>query len=432
MLSTQAAAVLISAAASGQGKTTVTAALARHARAHGRRVRVFKVGPDFIDPMILARASGQPVYQLDLWMGGLAHCRHLLYQAARETDLVLVEGVMGLYDGTPSSAALAREFGLPLVLVIDGSAMAQTFGALALGLSAYCPGLTIHGVVANRVAGDRHAALLAESLAGPAAGIAFLGALRADRALEIPDRHLGLVQAAEIADLDERLDHAAQALAAGVRLDAIPQVRFDADPALEPPPLLAGVRIAVAQDAAFSFVYPANLDLLRAMGATLSGFSPLHDADIPPADALYLPGGYPELHAERLSANRALHEALRRHVGAGKPVLAECGGMMLLFERLVDLQGRSHTLAGVLPGETAMQPRLQALALQSIELAQGELRGHSFHHSRLHTAVRPDRHARTQQGGVGEALFRQGALTASYLHFYLPSNPRAAAALFLP
>ena len=432
MLSTQASAMLIGAAASGQGKTTVTAALARHARAHGRRVRVVKVGPDFIDPMILARASGQPVYQLDLWMGGLAHCRHLLYQAARETDLVLVEGVMGLYDGSPSSAALARELGLPLVLVIDGSAMAQTFGALALGLSAYCPGLTIHGVVANRVAGDRHAALLAESLVGPAAGIAFLGALRADRALEIPDRHLGLVQAAEIADLDERLDHAAQALAAGVRLDEIPQVTFCADPTLGPPLLLAGVRIAVARDAAFSFVYPANLDLLRAMGATLSGFSPLHDAAIPPADAIYLPGGYPELHAERLSANRALHEALRRHVEAGKPLLAECGGMMLLFERLVDLQGRGHSLAGVLPGETAMQPKLQALALESIELAQGELRGHSYHHSSLHTALRPYGYARTQQGGVGEALFRQGAVTASYIHFYLPSNPRAAAALFLP
>ncbi len=432
MLSTQTSALLIGAAASGQGKTTVTAALARHATAQGRRVRVFKVGPDFIDPMILARASGRPVYQLDLWMGGLAHCRHLLYQAARDADLVLVEGVMGLYDGSPSSAELARQLGLPLVLVIDGSAMAQTFGALALGLSAYGPGLTIHGVVANRVAGDRHAALLAESLAGPAAGIAFLGALRADRALEIPDRHLGLVQAEEIADLDERLDHAAQALAAGVRLDAIPQVRFDADPALEPPPLLAGVRIAVAQDAAFSFVYPANLDLLRAMGATLSRFSPLHDAAIPPADALYLPGGYPELHAERLSANRALHAALRRHVEAGKPLLAECGGMMLLFERLVDLQGRRYTLAGVLPGETAMQPKLQALALERIDLAQGELRGHSFHHSRLHTALRPYRRARTQHGGIGEALFRQGALTASYLHFYLPSNPRAAAALFRP
>ena len=183
MANARASAILISAPASGQGKTTVTAALARAAVRAGQRVRVFKTGPDFIDPMILARACGQPVYQLDLWMGGLAHCRHLLHQAARDADLVLVEGVMGLYDGSPSSAELAQALGLPLVLVIDGSAMAQTFGALAFGLSTYCPGLMIHGVVANRVAGERHAALLAESLAGPAAGIAFLGALRADRAL---------------------------------------------------------------------------------------------------------------------------------------------------------------------------------------------------------------------------------------------------------
>jgi len=185
------AALFISAPASGQGKTTVVAALARHAVRSGRRVRVFKTGPDFIDPMILARAAGQPVYQLDLWMGGIGHCRDLLYQAARGADLVLVEGVMGLYDGNPSSADLAQRFNLPVALVIDGNAMAQTFGAVALGLKQYRPDLTIHGVLANRIAGARHAAMLAESLVGPAATIRFLGALPRDDALAIPDRHLG-------------------------------------------------------------------------------------------------------------------------------------------------------------------------------------------------------------------------------------------------
>ncbi len=431
MTSAQASAILISAPASGQGKTTVTAALARQAAREGKRVRVFKAGPDFIDPMILARAAGQPVYQLDLWMGGLAHCRNLLYQAARDSDLVLVEGVMGLYDGTPSSAELARRFNLPLLIVIDGSAMAQTFGALALGLKGYGAGLAIHGVVANRVASSGHAALLAESLAGPAAGIAFLGALCADRAIEFPDRHLGLVQAEEIVDLDARIERAAQALSSSVRIEDVPQVTFDADADLHPLPLLAGISIAVAHDAALSFVYPANLDLLQAMGATMRYFSPLRDAPAT-ADAIYLPGGYPELHAERLAANRPLHEALRRHVEAGKPLLAECGGMMLLFEHLVDLEGRRHAMTGLLPGETAMQPKLQALALQGVELPQGELRGHSFHHSRLQTSLEPLWHARTQRGSRGEAVFRKGALTASYIHFYFPSNPRAAAALFRP
>ena len=430
MTSAQASTILISGPASGQGKTTVTAALARQAVRQGKRVRVFKTGPDFIDPMILARAAGHPVYQLDLWMGGLAHCRNLLYQAARDCDLLLVEGVMGLYDGTPSSAELARQFNLPLLLVIDGSAMAQTFGALALGLKVYDADLTIHGVVANRTAGPGHAALLADSLTGPAAEISFLGALHADRAIEFPDRHLGLVQAEEIPDLDARIDRAAQALAS-MRIEDIPQVTFHADVDLRPPSLLAGISIAVAHDAALSFVYPANLDLLQAMGATTRFFSPLQDVP-PPADAIYLPGGYPELHAERLATNHPLHEALRRHVEAGKPLLAECGGMMLLFEHLIDLQGRRHAMSGLLPGETTMQPKLQALALQGVELPQGDLRGHSFHHSRLQTSLEPLRYANTQRGGCGEAVFRQGALTASYIHFYFPSNPRAAAALFKP
>ena len=431
MVSARASAILISAPASGQGKTTVTAGLARQAVREGKRVRVFKTGPDFIDPMILARACGQPVYQLDLWMGGLAHCRSLLHQAAKDCDLILVEGVMGLYDGTPSSADLARQLNLPLLIVIDGSAMAQTFGALAAGLKVYGADLAIHGVVANRVAGAGHAALLQESLTGPAAGISFLGALCADRAIELPDRHLGLVQAQEISDLDARIDHAAQALAASVRIADIPQTPFHAEADPQPPPLLAGLSIAVAHDAALSFVYPANLDLLRAMGATIRYFSPLQGAP-PPADAIYLPGGYPELHAAQLAANDALRAALRRHHEAGKPLLAECGGMMVLFEYLVDLQGQRHAMAGILPGETAMQPNLQGLALQSVDFGHGELRGHSFHHSRLRTSLAPLLHARTPRGQGGEAVFRRGALTASYVHFYFPSHPRAAAALLRP
>jgi cobyrinic acid a,c-diamide synthase len=432
-LTASARALLISAPASGQGKTAVTAALARHAVRTGIRVRVFKTGPDFIDPMILARAARQPVYQLDLWMGGLSHCRELLHQAAHESDLILVEGVMGLYDGEPSSADLAQAFNLPVALVIDGNAMAQTFGAVALGLRNYRPAVTLHGVLANRVGGTGHATMLAESLRGPAAGIRFLGALPQDEALTIPDRHLGLVQAEEIADLDARLERAADAIAPTLQLEKLGAVSFPAEQRAErPPPLLAGVRVAVARDAAFSFIYPANMDLLQSMGARVSYFSPLAHEPVPEAEALYLPGGYPELHAGRLASNTALHVSLRRHVGAGRPLLAECGGMMLLFEHLTDLSGRRHSMAGLLPGDTAMQPTLQALALQSIDFPHGELRGHSFHHSRLQTSLEPAWRGRTQRGGLGEAVFRRGSLTASYIHFYWPSNPRAAAALFLP
>jgi cobyrinic acid a,c-diamide synthase len=428
-----APALFISAPASGQGKTTVTAALARHAVRSGCRVRVFKTGPDFIDPMILAKAARQPVYQLDLWMGGLSHCRELLHRAAAGADLILVEGVMGLYDGEPSSADLAQTFKLPVALVIDGSAMAQTFAAVALGLKLYRPSLTLHGVLANRIGGARHAAMLAESLTGTAASIRFLGALPQDEALAIPDRHLGLVQAEEIADLDARLERAADAIAPTLNLDEIGAVTFAAEePPAPPAPLLAGLRVAVARDAAFSFIYPANIALLESMGASVAYFSPLAHEAVPAADAIYLPGGYPELHAGRLAAHSALHETLRTHVAAGKPLLAECGGMMLLFEHLTDIDGRRHAMAGLLPGESLMQPRLQALALESVAFPEGEMRGHSFHHSRLQTPLSATWRGRTQRGDAGEPVFRQGALTASYIHFYWPSNPRAAAALFLP
>jgi cobyrinic acid a,c-diamide synthase len=188
----------------------------------------------------------------------------------------------------------------------------------------------------------------------------------------------------------------------------------------------------VARDEALSFIYPANLDLLQRLGARLRFFSLLTDPGLPPAEAIYLPGGYPELHAARLAANRELHGALREHVSAGKPVLAECGGMMCLFEHLIDVTGTRHRMAGVLPGETAMQQQLQGLSLQSVAFESGELRGHTFHHSRLSTSLSASRKGRTQDGREGEGVFTLGRLTASYIHFYWPSNPLVAAGLFLP
>ena len=423
-------ALLISAPASGQGKTTVTAALALRARQHGARVRVFKTGPDFIDPMILERASGAAVYQLDLWMVGPVQCRQLLHEAAAEADLILVEGVMGLYDGEPSSADLAQELGLPVLAVIDANAMAQTFGAVAVGLQHYRPALNMHAVLANRVAGAAHAAMLAQSLPP---SLRLLGALPQDRGLALPERHLGLTQAAEVHDLDARLNHAAAALGEHADLESLPYADFAAAPAAPMPRrLLDGVRIAIARDVAFSFIYPANLDLLRAMGASLSFFSPLSERALPPADALYLPGGYPELHAASLAANTPMLSALRAHVNAGRAVVAECGGMMLLLQSLTEVNGREHTMAGVLPGGTRMQSSVQSLALQSVTFEEGELRGHSFHFSRLATPLIARQRGRTQRAGEGEGVYRVGPITASYIHFYWPSNPAAAAGLFTP
>lgn len=423
-------AVLIAAPASGQGKTTVTAALARLHRNQGRRVRVFKCGPDFLDPMILERASGAPVYQLDLWMVGASDSKRLLWEAAGEADIILIEGVMGLFDGTPSSADLARHFGVPVLGVIDGTAMAQTFGALALGLARYQPDLPFAGVLANRVGTPRHAQLLQGSLTE---GLRWYGALSRESAIELPSRHLGLVQASELTDLDLRLDAAAEALAATCDAVLPPPVRFEAPSFEATDNALAGVTIAVARDEAFAFLYGANLDLLRAMGATLAFFSPLHDARLPACDSLYLPGGYPELHHQALAENQSMLEAIRAHHAAGKPLLAECGGMLYLLDGLTDVQGVRAPLVGLLAGEAVMQKRLAALALQNVELAEGVLRGHTYHHSLTTTALQPIARGVSPNGGRGaEAVYRSGRTLASYVHFYFPSAPAAIAALFTP
>jgi cobyrinic acid a,c-diamide synthase len=435
-------ALLVSAPASGQGKTTLTAALARLHASQGRHVRVFKTGPDFLDPMILERASGHPVYQLDLWMGGEAHCRGLLSEAAAAADLILIEGVMGLFDGTPSSADLARRFGVPVLVVIDAEAMAQSFGAIAYGLAHYREGLPFLGVLANQVAGERHAELVKE---GMPPGLRFLGSLARDAQLELPDRHLGLVQAAEVADLEERLNAAASRLAGSELSRLPPAVEFDAgeersagEQSLDsssspPPPSLAGVRIGIARDSAFSFLYQANLDLLRALGAELVFFSPLHDSGLPDVDSVYLPGGYPELHLEGLNANRGLAEALRVHLEAGKPLYAECGGMLYLLESLTDVHGRRGALAGILPGHGLMHERLKGLGYQSAPLPGGTVRGHTFHHSTIETPLVPAAHGERAHGGsAGEAIYWRKRLVVTYFHSYFPSNPSAAAALFLP
>ncbi len=426
----QCPAVLIAAPASGQGKTTVTAALARLHRNQGRKVRVFKCGPDFLDPMILERASGAPVYQLDLWMIGVQDSRRLLWEAAGEADLILIEGVMGLFDGTPSSADLARHFGVPVLGVIDGTAMAQTFGALALGLARYQPDLPFAGVLANRVGTVRHAQLLENSLTE---GLRWYGALSRETGIELPSRHLGLVQASELNDLDARLDAAAHALGSTCEVTLPPPVTFAAPEPQPVEPLLAGVRIAIARDEAFAFIYGASLDLLRRMGAELSFFSPIHDSRLPEADSLYLPGGYPELHHVALGANRLMREAIAAHHAAGKPILAECGGMLYLLEALTDVQGVRVELAGLLPGEAVMQTRLAALALQNVALPEGLLRGHTYHHSLTSTELEPIARGVSPNGGRGaEAVYRMGRLTASYVHFYFPSSPPAIAALFTP
>lgn len=432
------AAVLVAAPASGQGKTTVAAALARLHTRQGRRVRVFKCGPDFLDPHWLALASGAPVHSLDLWMTGEADCRRRLHAAAGEADLLIVEGVMGLFDGNPSAADLAERFGLPVLAVIDAQAMAGTFGALAYGLQNFRPALPWAGVLANRVASERHAGMLEEALREPAQ---WLGALPRGADFALPERHLGLVAAHELGDAMARLDAAADAIATtplGRRaLQELPQVRFEAPAAGPEPriaPMLDGRTIAVARDAAFAFIYPANLGVLAALGARVVFFSPLAGDALPACDAVWLPGGYPELHAKALSARAALRDALAAHVAADKPVWAECGGMMALFEELQTADGASHLLWGLLPGRVTMHKRLAALGPQQLRLGADLLRGHTFHYSSCETPLmpaaltgRPDAAAGARGG---EAFYVHGPVRASYFHAWFASSPEATARLF--
>ena len=434
MAQCQCPALLIAAPASGQGKTTLTAALARYHRNQGRRVRVFKTGPDFIDPMVLQAASGYPVYNLDLWIVGEQRCRQLLADAAQKADLILIEGVMGLFDGTPSSADLAEKFNIPALVLVDAGAMAQSFGAIALGLASYRPGLDIFGLIANRVAGPRHHQMLEESIPKP---IRFIGSLPRENGIILPERHLGIVQGMEIADLEQRLERAAQLIEQQGLTELPPPTDFDRPAENTYSPLLRGQTIAVARDTAFAFVYQDNLNLLKDLGAELRFFSPLQDTCLPPADSLYLPGGYPELHAEQLGSNHAMLNAVRDHHSQGKPIVAECGGMMYLAEQIVTKERKRWPMAGILPGEAVMQTSLAGIGSQYARFGSGTLRGHTFHYSLLHTSLSSALSTRRHPGGdpgreTGEAVYRQGNLTASYVHWYFDSDPSVCAALFLP
>ncbi len=391
---------------------------------------MFKAGPDFIDPMILERGSGQPVYQLDLWMVGEAECRRLLYEAAGEADLILIEGVMGLFDGSPSSADLVQKLGVPVVAVIDATGVAQTLGAIAYGLATLRANLPFAGVLANAVASARHAQMIEQ---GMPVDIRYLGGLPRDVQFALPGRHLGLVQAEEIVDLDARLAAGASSLSS-TSLAYLPEkVEFASPTAAALPRLLSGVRIGIARDTAFSFIYPGNLDFLKALGAELIFFSPLADRTLPDVDSLYLPGGYPELHLSTLQENAAMKAELHKHFWQGKPIYAECGGMLYLFESLTDKAGNRGDMVGLLSGHARMQSRLIGLGYQSAPMPGGILRGHTFHHSVIDTPLLPvARGECLYDTSVGEAIYQRDRLTASYLHCYFSSNSTAAAQLFSP
>lgn len=428
---TECAALMIAAPASGQGKTTITAALARlHARA-GARVCVMKVGPDFLDPALLEAASGNPVYQLDLWMMGEDECRTLVARAMASHDLVLIEGVMGAYDGSPSSVDLARRFDIPVLYVIDGSAMAETFAAIAQGLCQLDEQARSHGVIANRIRTPSHAEMLQSRMRDKSSFLGWVPPMVAS----LPERQLGLKGRFEIDLLDTLLDQYADALGNTqlTRLDQFPRTAVTTGETSghhdETRPL-AGKCVAIARDAAFRFLYQRNIECLQTLGAEVVYFSPIKDKQPPEADAYYFPGGYPELHAKALSDNTTMRTALKRHAGQGRVLFGECGGMMYLCECLIDSEGARHPMVGIFPGTTRMQPTLVNLAYERLETPLGEIRGHSFHYSSLEHAAAPQLTTQVQRYGQPEGIFVRHHCVASYVHWYFPSCLPWITALF--
>jgi cobyrinic acid a,c-diamide synthase len=391
--------LIIAAPASGSGKTLLTLALLRALRRSGIAVASFKIGPDYIDPMFHARASGRRCINLDSWAMRIETLAGLSDDLLREAALVIGEGVMGLFDGAAdgrgSTADLASLFDLPVVLVVDARGMGASAAALVEGFTRHRDDVEIAGIIFNRVGSEAHAALLRRAcddrFAQPV-----LGCVPQDPRLELPERHLGLVQADELPELDQFLDRAAALVEQHVDLTRLRRLARPFGLGLYGPPPQPlrplGQRIAVAQDVAFAFAYPAVLDGWRAAGAEITSFSPLADAPPDPsATAVYLPGGYPELYAGRLAANRAFLDGVRAAADRGAFVYGECGGFMVLGQRLIDRQGEGHAMAGLLPLTTSFaEPRLQLgyrriRLLESSPLGQGgtTYRGHEFHYASI-------------------------------------------------
>lgn len=417
----QCPAVLVSASASGQGKTLVTAAIARTWRNRGLKVQAFKCGPDFIDSMLLQAATGNPVYNLDLGMCGLVDGKAQLYRAAQHADVIILEGVMGLYDGTPSTADIAKAFNIPVALTIDASGMAQTFAAVTHGLFNFDNTVPKAGVVANKVGSSGHAAMLETSLPDDTP---WLGALVKDEQFTLPERHLGLYLADEITNLDSKIDAASKALLESSEVALPPNVSF-AEPAKGvTPKRLNGKTIAIARDAAFCFIYPANIDCLLALGATLVYFSLLNDEALPEADAYWIPGGYPELHLDAIKKNTGMRASLQEVANNAKPILAECGGMMVLGQSL-----NGSATFGLLEGNSEIQAKLQGLGTQDIESNDEKISAHTFHYGKFDTPMQPSITASSQYK-TGESVYRHHNITASFLHFYFPSNPLLTAQFF--
>jgi cobyrinic acid a,c-diamide synthase len=442
-------AFVIAGPSSGVGKTTVTLGLMAALTRRGLTVQPFKCGPDFIDPGHHGRVCHRTSRNLDGWMLPPDVNRAIFRQHAASADVSIVEGVMGLFDGASrssnagSTAAMAALLNLPIVLVVDASQMAASAAALVHGFATFDPTVVLAGVIFNRVGSATHYSLLHEAVAR-SGNVPSLGYLPQSEALRIPERYLGLVTAGEDVLANDAVAFLADLVEQHIDLDGLLDVAAvvapdDDDRVAAPGP--ASPRIGVARDRAFCFYYEDNVDALRRAGAEIVDFSPMHDAELPPSlDGLYFGGGYPELWAEALSANRAMRASVRRFIDAEHPVYAECGGLMYLAENIHERSGRTWPMVGVLPWTVVMTDQLQRFGYVEVTFTRDCLlgpagttaRGHSFHCSRIDgsTAEIPRvYHLHYTLADRDEAEgFSAGSVLASYIHLHFLSTPTLASA----
>jgi cobyrinic acid a,c-diamide synthase len=439
-------ALLIAGTHSNVGKTTVSIAFMAALRRRGMHVRPFKVGPDFIDPTSHAIAAGCVGRNLDGWMLSPQANREIFQRSASQADVVIIEGVMGLFDGRDattdagSTAEMAKLLGVPTILIVDATAMARSAAAVTLGFEKFDPEYAPFGVIFNRVGGEGHFTYLRDAVAKYCAS-APLGWLECDESVALPQRHLGLYMGDEVLS-SAKLDALANWLERHVNLDEILNLAARRSWAFTPPPdspesFSSRTCIGVARDPAFRFYYQDNLDLLEKFGARLEEFSPLSD-DAPPkdADGLYFGGGYPELHAARLTQNSAMRDAVRRLALAGAPIYAECGGLMYLMEAIVDGDGNEHEMVGIFPMRATMQKRLAALGYAEVKTRTAAawmreemtVRGHEFHYSTRSEPSKPVMYGYDVfgHGDVRAEGFCMKRTLGSYLHLHFASCPAFA------
>ena len=435
---------------SGVGKTSLSLGLVAALRRRGLRVQTFKVGPDFLDPTYLALASGAPCYNLDGWMSGSRDyvCR-LFGRHSENADVAVIEGVMGLFDGAGpatmegSTAEIARWLDAPVLLIANAHGLGRSLAAAVKGYATFEPGVNVAGVIANQCGSEGHAEGLAHSLRASSLP-PLLGAIPRDGIPKLPSRHLGLVTADPGNLASSTLEALAYALEKYASLDEILRLARSVPPVEIFVPQRRAVpkrlRIAIARDRAFHFYYQDLLDELELAGGELIPFSPEEDKRLPACDALYIGGGYPEEHAEALSANQAMREAIRQLAAANRPIYAECGGLMYLAESLQTGDGREYPMVGLLPAGTRMLDRKKTLGYVEVTLTENSLwgpkgtimRGHEFHYSELTAnpagtagwqAPYSLRRRRAQR--VRDEGFQLGRVLASYVHLHLASHPGA-------